>query len=555
MLPHARSTIAPLALALLAACGKDGPLEPVGGDFTLGQSLAVESGRDARVLGGVSGGAYVAVVVNLGFDTLGQTSYSLRANGIEAGDRGPFSARIASPKVDRSSPEAPVRDEAFESRLRDRERTELTPRFAAARRLNAISVPALPTSVAVGDLITINVNPQDPCSNPIRHAVRVVAIGSKALILNDTLNPKPGFATADYQRFAARFDTLVYPMDVAAFGEPTDIDKNGKIAIVFTRAVNELTPRNSSSYVGGLTFSRDLFPQIGTPRATACAASNEGEFFYLMAPDPAGTINGNVRTNAFVDANSTGVIAHELVHLINASRKLYVNTSAPKFEEKWLDEGLAHEAEELLFYREAGLSPRSNLTYQVLASSARTATAFRNDMLGNQGRLRDYLASPNDGSPYRGGDSLSSRGAAWSLLRYLVDRTSTSDGNVWSRLVNNTAVGVANLQSVFGDVAPLLRDWNVSHVMDDAPSAPTELSQKSWNWHSIFGGIDGIAALYPLPVTAMSPTTTTYSGVVVPGGAAFYSFSMPANGTATLTLGGQSGAASSNLQLVIVRTK
>ena len=121
--------------------------------------------------------------------------------------------------------------------------------------------------------------------------------------------------------------------------------------------------------------------------------------------------------------------------------------------------------------------------------------------------------------------------------------------------MNNTAVGIANLQSVFGDVAPLLRDWTVSHVMDDAASASTELSQKSWNWRSIFGGVDGIAALYPLPVTAMSPTTSTYPGSVVPGGSAFYSFTVPTGGTATLTLGGQSGAASSNLQLVIVRTK
>ena len=554
MPPHARTSIVLLALALLAAC-KDGPTGPAGGAFTLGQSLAVESGRDARVLGGLSGGSFVAVVVNLGTDSVGQSSYSLRASGIEAGDRGPFGARIPSPKVDGASPDTPFRDEAFESRLRDRERTELTPRFAAARRLNAISVPALPTSVAVGDFVTINVNPSDPCANPIRHAVQVVAIGTKALILNDTLNPKPGFSTADYQRFAARFDTLVYPMDVAAFGEPTDIDKNGHIAIVFTRSVNELTPRSASSYVGGLTFSRDLFPQIGTPRASACAASNEGEFFYLMAPDPTGIINGNRRSNAFVDSNSTGVIAHELVHLINASRKLYVNTAAPKFEEKWLDEGLAHEAEELLFYRESGLSPRSNITYQTLVSSTRIRNAYLNDMAGNQGRLRDFLAAPAGGSPWRAGDDLATRGAAWSLLRYLVDRTSNSDGNVWSRLVNNTAVGVANLQSVFGDVAPLVRDWNVSNVLDDAPSAPTELSQKSWNWHSIFGGVDGIAALYPLPVTAMSPTTPTYSGAVVPGGAAYYTFTVPTNGTATLTLGGQSGAAGSNLQLVIVRTQ
>jgi hypothetical protein len=169
--------------------------------------------------------------------------------------------------------------------------------------------------------------------------------------------------------------------------------------------------------------------------------------------------------------------------------------------------------------------------------------------------LRDYLSAPSDGSPYRAGDSLSTRGAAWSLLRYLADRTNASDGDVWARLVNNTAVGVANLQSVFGDVAPLVRDWNVSNLIDDSPPASVELTQKSWNWHSIFGGIDGTAALYPLPVAAMSPATPSYSGTVVPGGSAFYNFTVPVNGTATLTLGGQSGAASSNLQLVIVRTK
>jgi hypothetical protein len=564
MLQPARCLSVLSALTLLAACGgSDGPLEPTGGVFNLGQSLTVASGRDARVLGGSGGGTFAAVVVNLALDSIGQSSYSLRASGIESSDHGPFSARmpvadavrIPVTDAERAAPGALSRDEAFESRLRDRERAELTPRFASARRMSATAIPALPTSVAVGDLITVNVNAQDPCEAPVYHAVRVVALGTKALILNDTLNPKPGFSTADYQRFAARFDTLVYPMDVAAFGQPTDIDKNGRIAIVFTRAVNELTPRGSGSYVGGLTFSRDLFPQVATSRAQACAGSNEGEFFYLMAPDPSGTINGNRRSNAFVDSNSTSVIAHELVHLINASRKLYVNTASPKFEDKWLDEGLAHVAEELLFYRDAGLSPRGNITYQTLISSSRIRNAYLNDMAGNQGRLRDYLSSPGGSSPYRAGDSLSTRGAAWSLLRYLADRASASDGDVWSRLVNNTAVGVANLQSVFGDIAPLVRDWNVSNLIDDAPSAPTELSQKSWNWHSIYGGVDALAALYPLPVTSMSPATSSYSGAVVPGGSAFFTFTVPANGTATLTLGGQSGAAGSNLQLVIVRTK
>src|SRR4051812_26081752 len=88
MLPHPRRLLIPSALALLAACGSDGPVEPAGGSFSLGQALTVESGRDARVVGGSSEGAYAAIVVNLALDSIGQSSYTLRANGIESGDRG-----------------------------------------------------------------------------------------------------------------------------------------------------------------------------------------------------------------------------------------------------------------------------------------------------------------------------------------------------------------------------------------------------------------------------------------------------------------------------------
>jgi hypothetical protein len=162
---------------------------------------------------------------------------------------------------------------------------------------------------------------------------------------------------------------------------------------------------------------------------------------------------------------------------------------------------------------------------------------------------------PATSSPYRTGDSLATRGAAWSLLRYLADRAASSDGDIWSRLVNNTAVGTANLQSVFGDFLPQLRDWAVSHAIDDSPNASPELSQKSWNWHSVYGGVDALAALYPLALIGMSPGTPAYTGSVVAGGSAFFTFTVPANGTATLNIGGSSGAAASNLQLVIVRTK
>ena len=283
----------------------------------------------------------------------------------------------------------------------------------------------LPASLKVGDLVRVNVNAVDGCTNGKYRIARVEAIGDKSMILADTLNPKGGFTATDFQRYAAKFDTLVYPLDEGAFGAPTDIDNNGRVGIIFTGAVNELTPAGSTSYVGGFTFSRDLFPKLASARAQACATSNQGEYFYSLAPDPLGTINTNRRTAGFVDSVTVPVLAHELQHLINASRKLYVNITADAFEVTWLDEGLAHVAEELLFYRESGTAPRTNLDVAAIRARSTIVSAFNAAMLGNAGRYRSYLNNPVAASPYASNDSLSTRGAAWSWLRYLTDQKLT----------------------------------------------------------------------------------------------------------------------------------
>ncbi|MEP6617956.1 MAG: hypothetical protein ABJE47_01525 [bacterium] len=553
-----------------------------------------------------------------------------------------------------------------------------------------ISSPSGPLNL--GDVVSLNVNGTDPCTNAVPHGVKVMAIGTHAMIMNDTLNPKNGFSTADYQRFAARFDTLVYPLDVSNFGEPTDIDKNGKIGIIFTRAVNELTPARSTQYVGGFTFSRDLFPRVGTERAQACAGSNEGEYFYLLAPDPSGTVNSNVRTTNFVDSVTTAVLAHEFQHLINASRRLYVNNT-PTFEAKWLDEGLAHVAEELLFNAESGLSPRSNLDINAVRATSAIRTAYNADMSGNQGRYRTYLTAPSSSSPYAADDSLSTRGAAWSLLRYAIDRvdavdgfgpgtgqsiagtgsvtltpgatngdysitlvnttlqsiaslaytlnTATSggatgsvspslaivpstlsamivpvgddpgalrndvafesrlrarervvltpmmssarnwyaaqdvatpsatrlraslslssqtdvDGPLWFRLVNSSDSGAKNLQAIVGgNLASFVRDWSVSHAIDDVAAPATQFQQRSWNWHSIYPNLGAGGSPYPLLVQPLG-TNGIATGAVVAGGATYFKLSIPSNGSVTVSLTAPAGATGSNLQLIAVRTK
>jgi hypothetical protein len=317
--------------------------------------------------------------------------------------------------------------------------------------------------------------------------------------------------------------------------------------------VNELTPRNSGSYVGGFFYDRDLFPITDTPQFAGCKGSNVGELFYLLAPDPTGLVNGNIRRTGFVDSVTTSVLAHEFQHLINASRRLFVSTTAEDFEVVWLNEGLSHIAEELLFYHEAKLAPRQNIDVTMLRSSPVVRAAFNADQSSNAARYQLYLEKPSESSPYRGDDSLETRGATWNFLRYAADRKaggSTSDAPTWQALVNSSTTGLANLRAVFGsDIAGLVRDWAVSHYADDLnTTVARELTQPSWNFHSIFPALGSGGNSYPLQVRSLQGSSAT--GTLIGGGAAYYRFSIPANGTATISV-----TAPGPVQAVVVRVR
>jgi hypothetical protein len=542
------------AALMLAACGSDasGPNETPGvTTLSPGQGVGVTPGTALQLEGGNTGTENVIVVVDTGIKSVSaQATYSVTTTGTGAAGAvsGPATALMPSEGAaySRSALAAPTVDIGFGMRLNARNRARFEGGFRAARSAFA-SRTAVPPGMArsvgivdpqIGDIFTINVG-LNACSQSVNRAARVVAIGTQSIVLSDTLNPSGGFTTTDYQRFAARFDTLVYPLEVANFGAPADIDKNKKILLLFTTAVNALTPSNSTSYVAGFFFDRDLFPIADTPDFQGCAGSNYSELFYLLAPDPAGLVNGNVRRTGFVDSVTTAVIAHEFQHLINSSRRLYVTQGVEEFEETWLNEGLSHIAEELLFLHEAGLTPRGNLDTIAIRSSARIRGAYNADMASNAARYRTFLDAPSKNSPFRDDDSLETRGATWNLLRYLADRkagSNTSDAPTWQALVNTTRIGIANLGAVFGtDIAAKVRDWNVSHYTDDLVSGlPAEYTQPSWNWHSIYKALAGSGKAYPLEVKTL--TAGAASGSLIGGAAEYYRFSIPANTTATVTL-------------------
>jgi hypothetical protein len=529
----------------------------------VGASAALANGS-ALSISEPAGGEFVLVVSDTLTTASGATAmpFQISANGIATPGSVSAPAATESPSALRAALETNARgpslDISYGARLNASAASRLRPLFSAAHAGGPASQAGLLRDRAaappqVGDLVRYNVS-ANACDTVVSHPARIVAIGTKALVAVDTLDPPSGFVAADYQRFAATFDTLVYPLDVANFGDPTDIDANGHVVLLFTRAVNELTARNSDSYVGGFFFARDLFPTTATARASACAGSNYAEMFYLLAPDPTGQVNGNVRTPGFVDSLTTSLIAHEFQHLINGSRHLYVN-NADDFEVVWLNEGLSHIAEELLFYRQAGLGPRQNIDAPALRASRPAVDAFNADQGANASRYALFLASPTTNSPIRNDDSLATRGATWDLLRYAADRkvvgASTSDAAVWQALVNSTTSGVSNLRAVFGpDLGALLHDWAVSQYADDAATGTSAaFSQPSWNWHSIFAITSRSG--YPLPASPL--TTSGVSGSVIPGGSAYYRFAVPVGGSASITL--TAGAGASPVSGVVLRIR
>ena len=455
-----------------------------------------------------------------------------------------------------------VPNDAFEQGLRTRERTEAARRFgnfgaARAALRNSLATTTALAVPAVGDVIKLNANAIDFCDNPSMRSGRVMAVTDKAIVVADTANPAGGFTADEYRSIGVTFDTLVDPIDRGAFGAPSDIDNNGHVILFFTLAVNELTAPQSSTVTLGFFYARDLYPKTTPPGP--CDGSNVGEMFYLLVPDTAGVVNGNKRSKSLVTTLTNGTVAHEYQHLINASRRLYVNSAGTAFEERWLDEGMSHIAEELNFFRAAGRLPRTNLDAGIFSDPVSTA-AYSTFSINNFRRYAQYLARTETQGPVgfdAFDDDLPTRGAVWSFLRFAADHVAPGNENsLWFRLVNAKTSGMTNLTSALG-VSPstLLRDWATSVFIDDnAPAVDPRFQQQSWNARSVITGA-GTSAPFPLVTRLLNVDGTLLSTNLVGNGVAFLRFSVPSGQDALLTTTSGGQVLPSSVKLSVVRIR
>lgn len=405
-------------------------------------------------------------------------------------------------------------------------------------------------NLQVGDELQLNVQSDSACTLPDYRSGRVVAITERAVVVEDVNNPAGGFTPEEYRSIGITFDTLVYPVAATNFGEPVNLNGNGRVLIFYTRAVNELTARNQDSYVGGFFHARDLFPRTDTPRFTRCAGSNYAEMFYMLVPDPEGVVNGNRRSKSMVLNTTIGVLGHEFQHLINAARRLHVLRLSRNWnEEVWLNEGLSHIAEELIGHRMAGLTPGRNIGWVELNNEP-ARSAFTQFYSANFTRLQVYLSEPETETAI-GQDNLATRGATWQFLRYAADRRGGAQDRLWRNLVNTEAAGMANLRAALG-VEPLewMQDWVISIYTDDEVARVAQIyQQRSWNFRSIYPAMRDSRGQplggYPLKTVTLENGRTTSLTIRAASGA-FLRFGVAPGARAEIRLNGTATSCQSN---------
>jgi len=552
-------------------CGGREPVVPAIGAVVLLTNTA--GGAERCVGANVAGAEYALVLINANPSFTATAALDALALGVgtapAATVTAAFSVNVGAPAV--AADFAPTlitseRDGGFERRLRTRERTELAPlvdaaraRFgSSARSADAPGLYAQVTPPAVGSLLTLNAQALSACTQANNRTGRVVAVSQRAVIVADTANPTGGYTDAEYQDIAAAFDTVTYPLDVEYFGEPTNVSGFNRIILFYSRVVNQLTPQGANFIVGGFFFSRDLFPRAAANGLPGCAASNEKEMMYLLVADPNGAINGNRRSKADVTRLNRTTVAHELQHLINSGRRLYVTPNATANEAVWLDEGLAHTAEELLYFRLAGFTSRQNLSLADVAPNETAAQLFSDYAAQNFARWTGYLRAPESNSPYAPNDSLATRGAAWHFLRYAAGRQPQNEAAFYRQLVSGPRTGVDNLANAIpgNALTEWLRDWAVANFADDlATGLAAQYTVPAWNFRSILpalrvGGTP--LGAYPLATRSL-PSNTARRVTLAGGGSGYLRFTVPAARRALLAVTFNGQAPPTNVQLAIVR--
>ncbi len=201
------------------------------------------------------------------------------------------------------------------------------------------------------------------------------------------------------------FDDNVFPTAARTFGQARDVDGDGRFTVLLSSRLTRLA--GGKHAVDGFVRGADLDTRCAPPFGNRC------DMMYLstaLTPGP------YLRT----------LLAHEYTHAVTFSAKVLNGTRPGREEEGWLDEALAHLAEDV-----HGFS-RANLDYRVSAFLSRPE---RYRLV-----VEDYYAA----DLFR---SHGNRGGTYLFLRWCADRFGPG---LLPALIRAPERGTANVEAATG---------------------------------------------------------------------------------------------------------
>lgn len=605
-------------LALLAGCGGDGPTNGGNGtveglDLEVGEIAVREAGDEVLALelpAGSEGRVY-DVAAQVDSRSTGVTSLRLTV------DPGSEASGSVAPSTDRSpalqrprflerwtqARDLAVRMEIQENAKRLLRERNVRPARPASRTAGEGDAPGprltsmLPSDSVPqeGDRYEFWYPVQDDFSISCDTAdadtitAEVMAVGERAIMVEDTAVDDIASAQMDYGSLATAFDEEILATDSAYFGGPTDIDGNDRTYVLFTTKVNGLTEDEEEGIVTGFFLASDLADsgdadKDGSTNVNTCDASNEAEVLYLLAPDP----NGDHGPEVSVDRakrSARGTSAHEFQHLLNAGNRMIKQSgNFGDLEDTWLDEGLSHVAEEVVGLGLTGDPVRSNLTIAEVTEQGEV-DAFNTFHLPNFARLAEYMRAPDTTrvlatSDPQGLESLRMRGFGWAFVRWLADQEATASagpvpGSGEETLIRQLAradggleTGVDNVESATGrSWAVLLEDFGLMPAVDDTVAGvDPRATLPTWDLRNVYLGLhqnegtqNSFPEEYPLDVAVNAFAADTLDFEVQGGTQKYLRLDgSGASGSIVIRLSNQAGSApgaSSGARLLIVRTR
>jgi hypothetical protein len=218
----------------------------------------------------------------------------------------------------------------------------------------------------------------------------------------------------------ATFDDRIFPDTSRRFGAAGDVDRDGRFTILISSWLNHLGGGRYA--VDGFVRLTDLCLAFGPPFSNHC------DMMYLST---------DLKTGPYLRT----VLAHEYMHAVIYSQKMLQGPPGvgPGAEEEgWLDEALAHLAEDVHGFSTA------NIDYRVRAFLARPE---RYQLV-----VDDYYAA----DLFR---SHGNRGSTYLFLRWCADRYGSE---LLPALVHSPLRGAMNLEAATGSTfAALYRAWSL----------------------------------------------------------------------------------------------